>query len=536
MRDLSLAKYDGNGRIRPFGGLNVILAGDVYQLPPPKGTFLGDIPWDLLAGRKSTRQAPGHHGQTLLWGEAAAGMQGMTELARCERTQDAWLVELQGELRHGQLSDDNHKFLQLHGKPTTVPGSWIAGHATCEQPGCAALPTLGLRPEAIQEAECSYCAVDRRSRILVAQGDADTRFQNEFADAVAIFGTNNIKYHVNKLRAIQWANARQNQAYLFVAQDVASPVVVQEKPNVTAEKLQWLQRHDKECGGLCGVLPLCVGMPVRATDHLDRKRGILKGTKGLVVGWSEITDETPAPEGVVCNALPAVVYVKFETATSWQIPRMPDSNVYPVGPCRRVWYLDRQRKSPKLHVSRTQFPLAPRFAITAHVAQGQTIKEGVLTDLCIGPMGNPFTAYVAITRVQGRGKLLIFRPFDAAPFQKGIGLGRDLLLQHLRGYAINWQALLAKYCEERVCSTCAERKQSTAFTLGQWKRSDTDRVCRECTKHYADAGTPWQCNVCKLWHAEANFPEKHRQRQCSFFRVCLTKETVFQMWRCKTLS
>ena len=530
MRDLSLAKYDDTGKVRPFGGLNVILAGDVYQLPPPKGTFLGDIPWDLLAGRKSTRQAPGHQGQTLLWGEAAAGMQGVTELVRCERTQDAWLAELQGELRRGQLSDDNHKF--LHGKPTTVPGSWIAGHATCEQPGCAAMPTQGLSPEAIQEAECSYCAADRRSRILVAQGDADTRFQNEFADAVAIFGTNDIKYHVNKLRAIQWANARQKQAYLFVAQDVASSVVVQEKPNLTAEKLQWLQRHDKECGGLYGVLPLCVGMPVRATDHLDRKRGILKGTKGLVVGWSEIANETPAPEGVVCNALPAVVYVKFDTATSWQIPGMPDSNVYPVGPCRRVWYLDRQRKSPKLRVSRTQFPLAPQFAITAHVAQGQTIKEGVMTDLCIGPMGNPFTVYVAITRVQGRGKLLIFRPFDAAPFQKGIGLGRDLLLRHLRGDAINWQALLAKYCEERVCSTCAERKQSTAFTPGQWKRSDTDRVCRECTRHYADAGTPWQCNVCKLWHVEANFPEKHRQRQCSFFRVCLTCEMKKPCFKC----
>ena len=391
----------------------------------------------------------------------------------------------------------------------------LKGSAPCRRP-------LGI----------SSVAADRRSRILVAQGDADTRFQNEFADAVAIFGTNDIKYHVNKLRAIQWANARQKQAYLFVAQDVASSVVLQEKPNLTAEKLQWLQRHDKECGGLYGVLPLCVGMPVRATDHLDRKRGILKGTKGLVVGWSEIANETPAPEGVVCNALPAVVYVKFETATSWQIPGMPDSNVYPVGPCRRVWYLDRQRKSPKLRVSRTQFPLAPQFAITAHVAQGQTIKEGVLTDLCIGPMGNPFTVYVAITRVQGREKLLIFRPFDAAPFQKGIGLGRDLLLRHLRGDAINWQALLAKYCEERVCSTCAERKQSTAFTSGQWKRSDTDRVCRECTQHYADAGTPWQCNVCKLWHVETNFPEKHRQRQCSFFRVCLTCEVKKPCFKC----
>ena len=96
---------------------------------------------------------------------------------------------------------------------------------------------------------------------------------------------------------------------MLVVQDVASSVVAQEKPNLMLEKLQWLQRHNKECGGLYGLLPVCVGMPVRATDHLDRKRGILKGTKGyVVVGWSTIAHETPVAEGVVCNKLPTVVY------------------------------------------------------------------------------------------------------------------------------------------------------------------------------------------------------------------------------------
>ena len=57
-------------------------------------------------------------------------------------------------------------------------------------------------------------------------------------------------------------------------------------------------------------------------------------------------------------------------------------------------------------------------------------------------------------------------------------------------------------------------------------------MCRECTKHYADVGTPWQCNLCKLWHAEENFPEKHRQRQCSFFRVCLTCEMKKPCFKC----
>ena len=73
----------------------------------------------------------------------------------------------------------------------------------------------------------------------------------------------------------------------------------------------------------------------------------------------------------------AVVYVQFQTTTTWQIQGVPDANVYPVSTCRRVWYLDRQRRSPKLRVARTQFPPAPQFAITAHVAQGQTTKEGV---------------------------------------------------------------------------------------------------------------------------------------------------------------
>ena len=178
---------------------------------------------------------------------------------------------------------------------------------------------------------------------------------------------------------------------------------------------------------------------------------------------------------------------------------MPDSNVYPVAVCKRTWWLDSKRKYPQLRVVRKQFPLAPQFAITAHVGQGQTLHEGVVADLCVGDNGNPFTAYVAFTRVTGREKLLIFRPFDAAPFQKGVGLGRELLLRHLRGTKIDWAALLAKYREERVCSGCSEKKPQPAYTAGQWKRLDRDRVCRECCQRHADAGRPWQCNRCKGW-------------------------------------
>ena len=40
------AKY--KGMQRPFGGLNVLFSGDSWQLPPPDGGFLDDIPVEYV--------------------------------------------------------------------------------------------------------------------------------------------------------------------------------------------------------------------------------------------------------------------------------------------------------------------------------------------------------------------------------------------------------------------------------------------------------------------------------------------------------
>ena len=253
----------------------------------------------------------------------------------------------------------------------------------------------------------------------------------------------------------------------------------------------------------------------------------MKGCRGKVVGWSK------APATEIWNALPTVIYIQFETMGRWRIEGMPHENVYPVSPMRKPWFLDRNRATPQLRVSRLQFPLAPGFAVTAHIAQGQTLQEGVIADFNISETGNPFTTYVAATRVTGREKLLICRPFPAAPFQRGIGIGRALLLQLWRGDPINWEALRQKYTEERPCSECRERKNKSAFTVGQWKRDDAVRVCRECVEKHRAAGEPYQCCVCQFWFPEAGFPPQFRARQCSFYRVCLTCELRKPCARCK---
>ena len=128
MRDLSLAKS--------FGGLNVNLCRRCSMGPAHRE-------------EKGEASATALHGQTLLWGGPTVGMQGLTELVRCERTGDAWLTEVQEQLRRGELSEDSHAF--LHGNVTSVPGSWTLGRPACGTPACAAL--VGQSPDTIRRRE-----------------------------------------------------------------------------------------------------------------------------------------------------------------------------------------------------------------------------------------------------------------------------------------------------------------------------------------------------------------------------------------------
>ena len=538
VRDASVSKYaKASSQARPFGGLNVIFMGDWWQLEPPKGTFLANLPLQWLSSGTTKKRPHAAHGQALLWEKGSEGVQGVTELYQCERTHDEWLQAVQEEFRHCALTDTTHAF--LHGRPTSVPGSYCNGRLCCADPKCIQMLQAQTTPEEILHQECETCRNERLSRALVIHSPNDIRLQGHFAQAVCIFSTNALKYHVNKLRAQQFAALRSRALYYAVASDRISSRALQAKPDLQQDKLSWLKRHDKECGNLYGILPLCLGLPVVATDHLDRGRKILRGCRGHVVGWTAEQTLTKGhvteDNATIWNTLPSIVYVSFQTEQIWQIGSLPP-NVFPIAPMRSTWFLDSGRAKPQLAISRRQFPLVPAFASTAHAAQGQTLPQGVIADLQIGANGNPFTSYVAMTRVKDRQHLLIYRPFDAKPFQRGIGLGRDLLLRVWRQEAVDWEAIRKVHIEEKPCSECFERKGKKAYTVGQWKRGDRDRVCKECVWHHARTGCPWQCSVCRTWAPEDAFAGTAQTNSFrSFSRVCATCRQRKPCHRCRRL-
>ena len=155
---------------------------------------------------------------------------------------------------------------------------------------------------------------------------------------------------MNKLRAPVFAAETQQALTWSIAKDKPSNRVLGEKMNIADEKEVWLTRHDRDCAGLYGTLPLAKGLPMMLTEHLDRNpdKSLLKGRIGYLKRWalddsedSEFQDNARYP-----RYPPKVAFLQFtdwvdegstkvETSCSWIIAGVGEPGVYPIKPIGR---------------------------------------------------------------------------------------------------------------------------------------------------------------------------------------------------------
>ena len=143
--------------------------------------------------------------------------------------------------------------------------------------------------------ECQSCKKERKDRKLVASGPTDKRFmEKKFLSAPAVVPNNDMKYELNKKRALGYASNQRIGIMYCPAKDKPSHEALRIRPDLPAQTIAWLKRHDRESEDLYGMLPLMKGKPVAMTEHIDRSedKRLLRGRLGWVHSWVLADEES----------------------------------------------------------------------------------------------------------------------------------------------------------------------------------------------------------------------------------------------------
>ncbi len=565
------------GRRRAFGGINLVLAGDLWQLPPVRSHSIFSNPY-----------LPDYSGEEqmifkMFWRPTEANsIQKTFLLTQSMRTQDKWLRSVLNADRYGNESWEMYCF--QHGLPTRNPGTWLpeTNAPWCGNTRCATLATdvwpLQMRRGATArrlerrenwlrrlEEECEECKTERKRRccILAATGDQATKHLEEpFTCAPFIHPFRHPSYHATQLRAVSFAKLKNKRLHWLVAYDqLKNPTSTGVTEEKEFRKERWLEFHDRFTSGIPGVFPAVLDLPVRFTESVGREAremGVFKHTRGILHGWELEQEEkerlanTTLSE-VVLKRRPLSLYIEVPTGTD-KMPTISGKKMYILKVQRKQWSLD---KAGNVKVTRFGFPIVPDFGGTAHAYCGSTI-DASLGDLLPWhkkpQLDDMLKAYIIKSRIRLAENLLLVQPYSPHLFRHGLLPGPQLLLDVLSGKISEKQAKsewkrIQKSKEEKHSSSeawllaqtipCRLGTEKNAVGQEVWKplssfstdiRPDDlwlnvvsrgqDAICFTCRSELGDESTLQHmcCEACGTVKHKDKFPEAERERWQSLDR------------------
>jgi hypothetical protein len=343
LNEISNALMDAKQNSLPFGGINIIFAGDFAQLPPVQDPPLYRL-FDTTTMSATQRSQDVLAGK-LLWLTVNTVVI-LTEVRRQEGKENIAFVQLLGRLRTGTCTDEDYQLLQTRILTEAKP-NWSD-------------PKMN------------------NIRVIVSQ--------------------NVIKDALNDRSAAAFAARTGQELHWYYAIDSRGGKEVTD-PN--------LKRHLRnlpttDTNQRLGKIPLVIGMPVMITQNFDVANGVVNGAIGTLKKIRYVENEIGERHAISCvvHVDSMAEDVTLSGLSSQEAAVLEDkvkmSFVHPYSHKRCT-------------IDRTQLPIVPAFAMTAHKSQGQTI-ERVIIDLeaCRGTE----SAYVMMSRAKSLDGLYILRPFN----------------------------------------------------------------------------------------------------------------------------
>jgi hypothetical protein len=341
-----------------FGGLTVVVAGDLLQLPPVGGRPL----WDV------TDQAPASVRGRELWRLFVSVVFLRTNM-RCD---DALYAAMLDRVRYGCWLDEDIAMINTRLLGAGAPPLQLA---TTDHVATL-VHTNASRVEINRNALLSAAAQLPAGDIVCAKGDISATRGGRVPTAAEL----ELLYDIDDSKD---SNNLSSTLYLYVGQRVS----------VTENVATALGAANGSQGNVVGFKFADTDDGAPSTELRD-------------VSISGVTIRV-----AMCNALPELVFVHLlnNAAGVCALPGLP-ANVFAFSPCTKS--VSVMLNSHKLSFRLTQFPLVPCAAATLHKVQGQSMTRAVVGLWRDRKMvaQNAMTAYVALSRLRTLAGLYITQP------------------------------------------------------------------------------------------------------------------------------
>jgi hypothetical protein len=343
---ISEALSDAKQSQLPFGGMNIILAGDFAQLPP-----VGE---SRLFSHINIHDAKNMRGQQNVFGKllwlSVNTVVLLTEVMRQHGSRNLEFVSLLDRLRVGRCTNTDFHLLN------------------CKQ---------------LTKSDFTNPNEDWNSVPIIVSN-------NECKDALNIKAT--ADFATKTGRPMHW----------YYALDTRGGKEIQD------ERLhQHLETmHSGKTNQRLKRIPLVIGMPVIICQNFDVEHGVVNGCTGTLKRIRYRTDQNGNRHALSC-------IVGAPTTSGTPLHGLERQSVAVLRDTTEMRFIH-----PFSHktctIKRTQVPIMPAFAMTAHKAQGQTMISAIVDlESCVGTE----SPYVMVSRVKSLDGLRILRPFNIAKIQ-----------------------------------------------------------------------------------------------------------------------
>ena len=359
----------------PFGGMNIIFAGDFAQLPPVGGSSLYS---ESIGTQVHSGLRPGGQEATVgkaLWHQITTVVVLRKNMRqKTQSSADALLRKALINMRYAKCTPEDISFLRTL--------------------------QAGQRP------------------------DQPKISAKEFRNVAIICGRHTQKDQINSMGCERFAEDTGQELTDFYSidkrgKDIDPASGDKKKKKTTSEKystneLQFVDQHEiwklrhGSTENVAGKLSLCIGMPVMIRNNDATELCITKGQEGFVAGWQ-------FQIGPYGKRILDTLFVKLDKPSkNIKIPGLPE-NVVPIVKTSKTiqcTYLNDSSDS----IERQQVPILPNFAMTDYGGQGKSrLKNPVHLSSCHSHM----SYYTCLSRSTSAAGTIIIQGFDPSVITRG---------------------------------------------------------------------------------------------------------------------